>query len=131
MQEIQNRVPRRGESKIVNTPPDLVIAVDSSTTASKAVIWDRHGQAVAEGRAHKILDVHACLVWQLTGLWKTSWACADPMGQVDMRSFSWSSELLQALDLDRAQYVELAPPGAVLGEVTEAAARATGLPAGL
>jgi xylulokinase len=28
-----------------------VIAVDSSTTASKAVIWDRRGQAVAEGRA--------------------------------------------------------------------------------
>jgi xylulokinase len=232
------------------TKPDLVIAVDSSTTASKAVIWDRHGQAVAEGRAslpllnprpgwyeqradlwwestaqalraatgqidprrlgaicithqresfvpvdeqcrpirdailwlderslaqveamdarfgnarihqitgkpvamtpslykilwlqehqpdvlrraHKILDVHAYLVWHLTGLWKTSWACADPMGMVDMRSLSWSAELLHALDLDPAQYVDLAPPGALLGEITGAAARATGLPAGL
>jgi xylulokinase len=232
------------------TTPDLVIAVDSSTTASKAVIWDRHGQAVAEGRAgfpllnpqpgwyeqradlwwestaqalrattsqvdprrlgaicithqresfvpvdahcrpirdailwlderslaqvaamdarfgnarihqitgkpvamtpslykilwlqehepdvlrraHKILDVHAYLVWHLTGLWKTSWACADPMGLVDMRSFTWSEELLHALDLDPAHYVELVPPGAVLGEITAAAATATGLPAGL
>jgi sugar (pentulose or hexulose) kinase len=232
------------------TKPDLVIAVDSSTTASKAVIWNRHGQAVAEGRAgfplltpqpgwyeqrtdlwwestvqalraatsqidprrlgaicithqretfvpvdaqcrpirdailwlderslaqvaamdarfgnarihqitgkpvamtpslykilwlqeyepdvlrraHKILDVHAYLVWQLTGLWKTSWACADPMGMVDMRSFAWSDELLHALELDPAQYVELVPPGALLGETTDAAARATGLPAGL
>src|SRR3954451_1425658 len=42
---------RNPKSKIVNPSPDLVIAVDSSTTASKAVIWDRHGQAVAEGRA--------------------------------------------------------------------------------
>jgi len=232
------------------TKPDLVIAVDSSTTASKAVIWDRQGQAIAEGRAsfallnprpgwyeqhaedwwqataqalrvataqidpqrlgaicithqretfvpvdercrpirdailwlderslaqvaaidvrfgaqrihqitgkpvamtpslykilwlqehepeilrraHKILDVHAFLIWQLTGAWKTSWACADPMGLVDMRSFTWSDELLQALDLDPAQYVELAPPGAVIGQITDAAAGATGLPAGL
>ena len=191
------------------TKPDLVIAVDSSTTASKAVIWDRRGQAVAEGRAglpllnprpgwyeqradlwwestaqalraatgqidprrlgalcithqresfvpvdehcrpirhailwlderslaqveamdarfgnarihqitgkpvamtpslykilwlqehdpealrraHKLLDTHAYLAWQLTGAWRTSWSCADPMGLVDMRSFSWS-----------------------------------------
>ena len=42
---MKNRVPF---GRIVNTSPDLVIAVDSSTTASKAVIWDRHGQAIAE-----------------------------------------------------------------------------------
>lgn len=30
---------------------DLVIGIDSSTTASKAVVWDRNGRAVAEGRA--------------------------------------------------------------------------------
>ena len=31
--------------------PDLVIGVDSSTTATKAIAWDRSGVAVAEGRA--------------------------------------------------------------------------------
>jgi xylulokinase len=31
--------------------PDLVLGIDCSTTASKAVAWDGHGQAVAEGRA--------------------------------------------------------------------------------
>lgn len=30
---------------------DIVIGVDSSTTATKAIAWDRHGYAVAEGRA--------------------------------------------------------------------------------
>ena len=30
---------------------DLVIGVDCSTTASKAIAWDREGKAVAEGRA--------------------------------------------------------------------------------
>jgi xylulokinase len=31
--------------------PDLVIGIDSSTSASKAIAWDRQGRAVAEGRA--------------------------------------------------------------------------------
>ena len=30
---------------------DLVIGLDSSTTATKAIAWDRHGHAVGEGRA--------------------------------------------------------------------------------
>ena len=30
---------------------DLVIGIDSSTTATKAIAWDRRGRAVAEGRA--------------------------------------------------------------------------------
>src|SRR4051812_27424028 len=31
--------------------PDLVIGLDSSTTACKAIAWDRRGRAIAEGRA--------------------------------------------------------------------------------
>src|SRR5262245_54028156 len=30
---------------------DLVIGIDSSTTATKAIAWDKEGRAVAEGRA--------------------------------------------------------------------------------
>src|SRR5262249_10643343 len=30
---------------------DLVIGIDSSTTATKAIAWDGEGRAVAEGRA--------------------------------------------------------------------------------
>src|SRR4051812_45233739 len=30
---------------------DLVIGIDSSTSATKAIAWDRQGRAVAEGRA--------------------------------------------------------------------------------
>jgi sugar (pentulose or hexulose) kinase len=32
-------------------PPDLVIGLDSSTTATKAIAWDRMGRAHGEGRA--------------------------------------------------------------------------------
>ena len=35
---------------------DLVIGIDCSTTASKAVVWDRTGKAVATGRRTYGLD---------------------------------------------------------------------------
>jgi sugar (pentulose or hexulose) kinase len=36
---------------------DLVIGLDSSTTATKAIAWDRNGRAVAEGRAPVALSI--------------------------------------------------------------------------
>jgi sugar (pentulose or hexulose) kinase len=95
------------------------------------LLWLLEHEPAVLRRADKILDVHGYLAWHLTGNWRTSWACADPMGLVDMRTFTWSAELMTALDLDPAQYVELVPPGTVVGEVTDAAARLTGLPAGM
>jgi xylulokinase len=95
------------------------------------LLWLQEHEPQSLRHAHKILDVHAFLVWHLTGQWKTSWACADPMGLVDIRTWTWSSEVMTALGLDPAQYVELVPPGAIIGEVTDLAARTTGLPAGL
>lgn len=95
------------------------------------ILWLQEHEPAVLRNAYKIVDVHAFLVRHLTGEWRTCTASADPMGLVDMRSFSWSHELLSALDLDAAQYPDLLPPGAILGEITDEAARATDLPAGL
>ena len=37
-------------------PADLVIGIDSSTTATKAIAWDRAGRAVAETRAGQLIS---------------------------------------------------------------------------
>src|SRR5919202_4132162 len=94
------------------------------------ILWLQEHEPDVLRRAYKLLDVHAYLAHRLTGAWRTSWACADPMGLVDMRSFTWCTDLMAALGLDPTRYVDLVPPGAVLGEVTDEAARVTGLPAG-
>lgn len=77
------------------------------------------------------MDVHAFLVRRLTGEWRTSWACADPLGLLDMRAFDWSEEVLGVIGLERGHMVELAPPGSVVGELGDDVAREVGLPAGL
>ncbi len=77
------------------------------------------------------LDVHAFIVWRLTGARVTSLASADPTGLVDMAERDWSPELLGLAGLDRHQVPDLAEPGAPVGHVQANAARATGLRQGL
>lgn len=78
-----------------------------------------------------VLDVHASLAHFLTGRFVTSWGCADPMGLFDMRSNTWHSQMILSLGLGSLSFPEALPVGALAGTVTRAAARKTGLPAGL
>ena len=79
----------------------------------------------------RVADVHAFLVHRLTGQWRTTWSCADPLGLVDMEARTWSQPLLDTVGLDTGQLPELDAPGAVMGELSAEAAEAIGLPAGL
>jgi xylulokinase len=81
-------------------------------------------------KTHRTAEVHGVLTHELTGNWHTSIASADPMALIDMRAGDWSDVLLRAAGLRREQLPELHRPGAVMGEVTGAAARATGLKPG-
>ena len=82
-------------------------------------------------RRLRVLDVHGFLAWRLTGRFATSLASADPLGLVDMQARSWSDELLALAGLDRSCVPELLEPGAVIGVVSDAAARHCGITAGL
>ncbi len=78
----------------------------------------------------KTAEVHGVLTQFLTDQWHTSTASADPMGLLDMARYDWSDELLGAVHLNRTQLPDLFRPGDVMGEVTPAAAKLTGLKAG-
>lgn len=47
-------------------PGDLGIGIDPSTTATKAIAWDKRGRAIAEGRAAIALSKVTALA---TGFW--------------------------------------------------------------
>ena len=74
-----------------------------------------------------ICDVHTYLVWKLTGSFKTSWASADPLGLFDLENKRWSPMILKALELKEQQLPEAFCPGTILGRVSQAASKATGL----
>ena len=51
------------------------------------------------------------LVNRLTGEFRTSWASADPLGVVDLRTFDYADDLLATAGLHRDQFAELVAPG--------------------
>jgi xylulokinase len=103
----------------------------SMTPSLPKLVWLQRHEPEIVAQAYKFLDTHAFLVYRLTGHFRTSLACADPMGLVDMQTHRWSADLMEALGLRLEQFPELAPPGDIIGHVSAEAAAATGLPAGL
>ncbi len=79
---------------------------------------------------HKTAEVHGVITHYLTDEWKTSLSSASPMGLLDAQAHDWSDELVKAAQLSRAKLPKLVASGDVMGTVTEAAAKLTGLNAG-
>ena len=91
------------------------------------MVWMREHEPEIFARTARMAEVHGYLAFRLTGDWATSTASADPMGVVDMARLVWSEEILDAAGVPLSMMLRLVPPGDVIGEVTGAAAAATGL----
>jgi xylulokinase len=94
------------------------------------LVWLLEHEPEVMQRAYRIVDVHGFLVKKLTGRWVTSIPAADPMGIVNLREGTWATEFMRQVGLNPEQYVDLMPPGAVMGEISAEAAALTGLRAG-
>ena len=103
----------------------------STTPSLYKLAWLADHEPEVLHRAVMVADVHAFLARRLTGRWVTSWASADPLGIVDMRTFTYAPALLDLVGLEEERFPALVAPGTVVGGVTVDAAVATGLPAGL
>jgi sugar (pentulose or hexulose) kinase len=95
------------------------------------LLWLAEYEPDLLARAHQVLDAGAFLAQRLTGHFRTSLASADPMGLLDMRTGTWSPELLKPLGINAEQLPDLVPPGSVIGAVSAGAAAQTGLSTGL
>jgi sugar (pentulose or hexulose) kinase len=95
------------------------------------IAWLKEYRPDIFARTCKYLDVHSFLVHRLTGLCRTGWGSADPMGMFDIQSNCWAGTLLSRVGIRLDQLPEVYPPGTVVGTVVRSAAEACGLPAGL
>lgn len=110
--------------RITGKPPN-------PTPAWYKLLWLKKHEPETILRTAHVVDVAGYLIQKLTGEWATSWACADPLGLVDLRSFDYDDGLLEAAGLSRAAVSRLLPPGGVAGSITSAMAAELGLPKGL
>ena len=110
--------------RLTGKPPD-------TTPALYKLLWVREHEPETLERTRWVVDVHAFLVHRLTGVWRTTTACADPLGLIDMQRGDWSDDLLARVGLARERVPALVAPGEVIGELSPAAAERLGLAAGL
>ena len=110
--------------RLTGKPPD-------TTPALYKLLWLCEHEPQTIRRTRWVVDVHAFLVNRLTGMWRTTTACADPLGLIDMERQDWSDDLLARVGLTRERVPTLLSPGEVVGELSAAASEQLGLPAGL
>lgn len=98
-------------------------------TAPK-LLWVREHEPASWARTAHVLLPRDYLNYRLTGVLASEPSDAAGTIVFDVRERAWASEVLQALDLDPALLPPVRPSAAVIGRVTDEAARATGLRAG-
>jgi xylulokinase len=110
--------------RITGKPPN-------PTPAWYKLLWLKKHEPETIARTAHVVDVAGYLVQKLTGEWVTSWACADPLGLVNLQRFDYDDGLLEMAGVDRNKVSRLLPPGAIAGGLTAAVAAQLGLPKGL
>jgi len=101
------------------------------TSVLPRMLWLRRHEAERVAAAARWTDVGAYLAEKLTGQCATCVAGTDTCGLINLHTRTWEPGHLDAIGFAPEQLPRLAAPGEVIGLVTRAAARQTGLAEGL
>lgn len=71
------------------------------------------------------------ILWKLAGVFVTDPSDASGVLLMDLEKKVWNEGLINELGLDKDKFPSILPSASIAGKVTEEAAKATGLPAGL
>ena len=96
------------------------------------LVWIQRREPGNFARGRVVLSAHNYVVQRLTGSYAMDYDTAGIMGGIfDPKSKQWRADLVQRLGLDPALFPPLSAATGVVGRVSEAAAKETGLPAGI
>jgi len=101
------------------------------TSAVARLRWLRRHEPGAVKAAGRFADVGGWLAHKLTGRWATCVAGTDTCGLIDLKRRTWARPHLDCAGLRPDQMPDAIEPGEVIGRLSRAAARQTGLPAGV
>lgn len=98
--------------------------------AGPKMMWLKHHEPQVFHKTHKFLQAKDFVVHRLTATWVTDHSDACGTGLFDLQKRVWAEALVQAAGLELDKLPPAVPSVTVVGEVTSAAARATGLAPG-
>jgi xylulokinase len=122
--EISEKIPERQLYRITGYRPSPYL------TAPK-LIWIKKRERRRYLKTKHVLLPKDYIRSRLTGDLSTDWIDANGTGLFDIRKRNWSHEIFRALKLDLDKMPLIEPPHEIVGEVTDSAARTTGLKKGI
>jgi glycerol kinase len=93
--------------------------------------WLRRERPEVWRATHKLLGVQDWVLWLLTGHFVTDHSLASRTNLLNLDTREWDAEMLALFEVPRSMLCDLVAPGAIVGGLTTAMARGTGLRAGL
>ncbi len=100
------------------------------TYSLSKIMWVRDHEPEVFARARVVVLAKDFVAYRLTGVLATDPSDASSTNAYDQTAGRWSTELIEAADLPTGLFPEIVASTQVIGHVTAAAARATGLRAG-
>ncbi|RFA13151.1 xylulokinase [Subtercola boreus] len=100
------------------------------TYSLSKVMWLRDTEPEAFARIDTVMQAKDYLAYRLTGVRVTDPSDASSTNAYDQAASAWSTELIEAAELDPSLFPEIVESTTVIGTVTADAARQTGLAAG-
>jgi len=122
--EIHRRI---GREKFIQITGNVCLA---GFTAPK-ILWVRENEPEIYGQAARVLLPKDYVRYKLTGEFATDKADGAGTVLVDLKKRDWSGDILSALDIPRSWMPPLFEGPEITGQITPAAARATGLNPGM
>ncbi|WP_297742131.1 FGGY-family carbohydrate kinase [uncultured Tessaracoccus sp.] len=93
------------------------------TPAIYKMAWLKEHEPEIFQQAHKVTDVLAYIVWNLTGRWASSEAAADSLGLFDIQKRQWAPSLLDIAGVSQEQMPDLVPPSKEIAPLKDSLAK--------
>lgn len=101
------------------------------TSSAPKMQWLKDTYPDIYARAYKLMGIHDYLLLLVTDRFVTDTSLACRTSLMDIHDFCWSARLIKMFELDVDKLCELVSPGSIVGTVTAAFAKLSGLPQGI
>lgn len=101
-----------------------------ATSTALRILWMKENEPEIMARTDKWLLIEDFLNFMLCGRKATDYTMASCTAVFDQARKTWSDELLDRAGIERHLFSDVFPSGTILGEVTAAASKTTGLAVG-
>jgi D-xylulose kinase len=120
----------RSEIGIDTVYNETGLTIDPYFSAPK-ILWFKHENPQLFQKTHKFLLVHDFILHRLTGEFATDYSNASRTMLFSVQKVEWSNLMCDQLEIPKEKLPKAYPSGTNLSEITNTAAKATGLPKGL